>query len=71
MKFKLALGAVLLLAALVFVLQNSGVVEVKFLVWNFSTSLALLIFVSLASGLFAGWVLTSAAGYRKKSGSQQ
>lgn len=40
MNIKLILGGVLLLAALVFSVQNAGVVDVKFLGWKFSTSLA-------------------------------
>ena len=34
----------MLLAALVFSVQNAGAVDVKFLAWKFSTSLALVIF---------------------------
>lgn len=60
MNLKLILGAVLLLAALVFSLQNAGVVELKFLAWTFSTSLALVIFTTLAAGLISGWAVSSA-----------
>jgi uncharacterized integral membrane protein len=42
MRFKLILGAVLLLAALFFSVQNADVVDVRFLAWKFSTSLAFL-----------------------------
>ena len=54
MNFKLMLGATLLLAALVFSVQNAGVVELKFLAWKFSTSLALVLFAALAAGLIGG-----------------
>jgi uncharacterized integral membrane protein len=60
MNLKLVLGAVLLLAALVFSVQNAGAVDVRFLAWKFSTSLALLIFGALAAGLIGGWAITSA-----------
>lgn len=66
MNIKLILGGVLLLAALVFAVQNSGVVDVKFLVWKFSTSLALVIFASLASGLIGGWAVLSALRLKSK-----
>jgi len=59
MNFKLILGAVLLLAALVFSVQNAGAVDVRFLAWKFSTSLALVIFGALAAGLIGGWAVTS------------
>jgi uncharacterized integral membrane protein len=60
MNFKLILGAVLLLVALVFSVQNAGAVDVRFLAWKFSTSLALVIFGALAAGLIGGWAITSA-----------
>jgi len=59
MNLKLIMGALLLLVALVFSLQNASVVEVKFLVWNFSPSLALILFSALAAGLLGGWAITS------------
>lgn len=60
MKLKLYLGGALLLATLVFSVQNSAVVDVKFLAWKFSTSLALVIFATLAAGLIGGWAIFSA-----------
>jgi len=67
MNFKLILGAVLLLAALVFSVQNAGAVDVKFLAWKFSTSLALVIFGALAAGLIGGWAITSALRRQRKT----
>jgi len=66
MNFKLILGAVLLLAALVFSVQNAGAVDVKFLAWKFATSLALVIFGALAVGLIGGWAITSALRRQSK-----
>lgn len=68
MNFKLILGAVLLLVALVFSVQNAAVVDVKIFVWTSSTSLALVIFGALAAGLIGGWAITSAL-HRKSKGS--
>jgi len=66
---KLILGVVVLLAALVFSFQNATDVDVKFLVWTFSTSLALVVFATLGAGLIAGWAISSVrrltAGGRK------
>ena len=42
----------------VFVLQNTQVVEVRFLFWTISMSRALILFATLAIGLIAGWLLT-------------
>lgn len=67
MNFKLILGAVLLLAVLVFSVQNADAVDVKLLAWTSPTSLALVIFVSLTAGLIGGWALTSALREHRKS----
>ena len=67
MNLKLLFGAALLLVTLSFSLQNADSVEVKFLVWRFSISLALVIFVTLAPGLTGGWTTTSAAMWKSKT----
>jgi len=63
--------AVLAFLAVVFLAQNMEAVTVRFLVWELSLSLAVLIFLLLLSGLIMGWLLQSFAGYlkNKKSGS--
>ena len=66
MNLKLLFGAALLLATLIFTLQNAAAVNVKFLAWTFSTSLALVIFVTLASGFIGGWAITSALRLKSK-----
>jgi uncharacterized integral membrane protein len=48
MNFKLVTGAVVLLAALVFSIQNAGAVDVKFIAWTFSTCYGV---------YYYGWVL--------------
>ncbi len=67
MNFKLILGAAVLLAALVFSVQNAGVVDVQILVWKFSLSLSLVIFATLAAGLIGGWAVTSALRCMRQS----
>jgi len=69
MKIKLYLGLLLLLVALVFSIQNASSVDVKFLVWKFTTSLALVIFAALAAGLIGGWAVSSTL--RIKSGGEK
>jgi uncharacterized integral membrane protein len=51
--FVLLIGAVL-----VFVVQNTQVVEVRFLFWTLSMSRALILLITLAIGLVSGWLLT-------------
>jgi uncharacterized integral membrane protein len=54
---------VLVALVLVFVLQNTDVVEVKFLVWTKSMSRALILLLTFLIGLAAGWLGTR---FRKK-----
>lgn len=49
---------VLIGAVLVFVVQNTQVVEVKILFWTLSMSRALILLLTLATGLVGGWLLT-------------
>ena len=48
----------LIAVVLIFVLQNTQVVEFRFLVWTFPISRALMLFGTLAVGIIAGWLLT-------------
>ena len=41
----------------IFVLQNTQVVEVRFLFWTLSMSRALMLFGTLVIGLIGGWLL--------------
>ena len=49
--------AILVVLVFIFVLQNTQVVEVKFLIWQVSMSRALILFGTLAIGFIAGWLL--------------
>lgn len=67
MNFKLILGAILLVAALIFSVQNADAMDVMLLVRTFPFSLALVIFVAVAAGLIGGWAITSALRQHRKS----
>ena len=47
----------LITLVLIFVVQNTQVVEFRFLVWTISMSRALMLFGTLAIGFIAGWLL--------------
>ena len=47
---------------LIFVVQNTQVVEFRFLIWTISLSRALMLFGTLAIGFVAGWLLTLPKG---------
>ena len=48
----------LIALVLIFVVQNTQVVEFRFLAWTISMSRALMLFGTLAIGFIAGWLLT-------------
>ena len=52
-KFWIVLAAMLLLV--IFVAQNYESVEIKFLLWGFTTSKAIVLFLTLVSGIITGW----------------
>ena len=59
MKFKLWLSFILLLLVVIFTLQNTEVVTIKFLIWEFALSRALMIFLLLGIGVLIGTFLGS------------
>lgn len=65
MTVKMILTLILSGLAVLFIIQNSDVVEVSFLIWRISLSRALLIFFSLLIGFIIGWFLNSYFSYRK------
>ena len=67
MHLKLILGLVLAGLAVLFVVQNVAVVEVRFLLWGFQMTLSLFIFLLFAGGIIVGWVLHSYWIYRRKA----
>ena len=52
--FKLSLGTVLLLAVLIFVLQNRAVTHIQFLVWQLMLPRALIVLGVLLIGVILG-----------------
>jgi uncharacterized integral membrane protein len=65
MNLKLTLILILSSMAVLFIIQNSAVVEIGFLFWRASMSSALLIFFTLMAGFLLGWFLHSYLLYRK------
>jgi uncharacterized integral membrane protein len=48
----------LIAGVFLFVFQNLQMVEVKFLFWSITISRALILFITLAIGLFGGYILS-------------
>lgn len=63
---KLLLTLTLVFLMVVFVLQNTAVVEIRFLLWTVSMSRALLIVILLAIGTIVGWLAHGIRTMRRK-----
>ena len=63
-KFKLILGLILLLLGIIFAMQNSTVVEVRYLVWSVQMSQALVIFLTGMVGRSLGFSSAPRSRYR-------
>lgn len=59
MPIRAILTALLIALPVIFVLQNTEVVEIRFLFWTLSMSRVLIILLLLAIGMLAGWLLHS------------
>lgn len=58
--FKVYLGIFLVLLVVIFTLQNTEVVTTRFLIFDFSLSRALMIFLLFCAGILTGWVMRGA-----------
>jgi len=56
MKWQWIVILILLLFLVIFTAQNYEVVKIKFLLWSFTTSRAIVIFSTLIVGLLIGWI---------------
>lgn len=66
MHLKIILMVIVACLALVFTIQNVAAVTVSIFFWEFSLSLALLIFFILLFGFLSGWFLHSFFAYRQE-----
>lgn len=67
MQSKLIVSLVLIGLAVLFIVQNAAVVDIRFLFWKLSMSRALFMFFMLAVGVVAGWVLHSYFTHNKEA----
>ena len=56
MNWHWALVLILMLFLVIFTVQNYEMVDIRFLFWSFSTSRAIVIFVTLLVGITIGWI---------------
>ncbi|WP_455207656.1 lipopolysaccharide assembly protein LapA domain-containing protein [Kaarinaea lacus] len=70
MQTKLIVTLVLVGLAVLFIVQNAAVVDIRFLFWKLSMSRALFMFFMLAVGIVTGWVLHSYFLHKKDTQKQ-
>jgi len=58
-------GAIIGIAALIFIFQNTETVDITFIAWTITMPRAVVLLIMLVFGLFMGWVISS-IGHRKK-----
>jgi len=66
MKVRVIFSMLVLLLVVFFTLQNTETVQISFLVWNFTLSRALMIFLVFAVGFLLGFFLGSIQGRPNK-----
>ena len=67
MQTKLIVTLVLVGLAVVFIVQNTAVVDIRFLFWKMSMSRALFMFFMLTVGIVAGWILRGYLLHKKEA----
>jgi putative membrane protein len=66
MRFKIILSVILAGLALLFIIQNFAVINIRFLFWTLSISRSLLMFLLFLIGLILGWLLHSYSIHSRK-----
>ena len=66
MNVKLILSVILAGLALIFIIQNTAVVDIRFLFWTLSMSRLLLFFFLLVIGVILGWLLHGYSMHRTR-----
>ena len=67
MKMKIILGVILAGLALIFIIQNISVTDIRFLFWTLSISSALLMVLLCLTGFILGWLLHSYSMHSRKN----
>lgn len=66
MNHRLVISIVILALVAVFILQNTEVVEIRFVFWKLAMSRSLMFFLILGAGIVAGWFLHGHLGQIRK-----
>lgn len=64
--FKIILSVILGGFAVLFIIQNFAVINIRFLIWTLSISSSLLMFLLLLTGFILGWILHNYSIHNRK-----
>ena len=71
MRIKMTISLVVMLLTIIFTMQNVDAVSIRFLVWERTVPLALLIFMIFSCGLLGGYLLGSLTVVSRKKKSKK
>jgi uncharacterized integral membrane protein len=63
---RFVIGVVLGILGFIFALQNTEIVEIRFLFWTVTTSRALMIVMVLVVGILVGWAVGGIRRHRRR-----
>ena len=66
MNYKLIISLIIICIIVIFIIQNAAVVEIHIIFWTITMSRVLLMFILLAVGIIAGWLLKGYSMHRKE-----
>jgi len=66
MNFKLGISFIITCLVLIFIFQNTAVIEIKFLLWSLTMSRSLLILIFVGVGIIVGWSLKGHVSFNVK-----
>jgi uncharacterized integral membrane protein len=67
MKIFFVFGVIIGILVVVFILQNTGIVEISFLFWTISISMALTVLLVFIIGIIVGMIIKDIGAKKKKS----
>ena len=65
MRFTFAVALVIIVVAAIFALQNLQVIQVGFFLWRFEGPLVIVLLMTFAAGILAGWLAAIPSSWKK------
>jgi len=65
MRFAFAVALAIIVVAALFALQNSQIIQVGFFLWRFEGPLVIVLMMTFAAGILAGWLAAIPSSWKK------